>query len=65
MSFMLIVTPFAFIGQIVPIQRNLRILDVLLIEYDFVVHDVAQPFMAGFTHSSIDSLALRDVAGAA
>ena len=61
MSFVQIMTWLALIGQQLPVERHIRILDVMLRQRDFVMDDVPKPLSAGFTHSAIDPLSLCDV----
>ena len=52
-SFVLIVTILALVGQVIPVQCDLRIVDVLRSQVNLVVYDVPQVFPAHLTHTAI------------
>lgn len=54
-SLVLIVAILALIGQMLPVQRDIRVIDVLRSQQDLVMYDVAKILMAEFAHAAIDS----------
>ena len=64
-SFMQIVALFALIGQMLPIQGNIWILDVMPRQYDLVMHDEAKALLANLTHPAIHPDTFCNIAGTA
>lgn len=63
--FVQIVALFALVGQVLPVKRDLRVLDVQLGQMNFVMDDIARSFTAGFAYTAVDGQPFSDVPGPA
>ena len=58
----LVVTVFALKRQVLPVERDLRIVDICRREDDLVVNDVADLLPAAFAQTAVNGPALADIA---
>ena len=59
MQMLLVVTRFADVLEVVPVERDVRVRDVHRIEILRVVHDVAEVLVTSLTQPAVDRDAVR------